>query len=108
MPESARVAVVGDKGSVLCFKALGLDVYSVTESEAEQNRMIVDRLAREGYGLIFITEPIAQSISDTIDRYDKEMTPAIILIPSGTCSLGIGMSRIRKNVEKAVGINILD
>ena len=102
------VAVLGDKDSVLCFKAFGMDVYAVSESEADENRKIVDRLAREGYGLIFITEPVAQAISDTIDRYNKQMTPAIILIPSGAGSLGIGLGRIRKNVEKAVGINILD
>lgn len=102
------IGVVGDKDSVLCFKAFGLDVRPVLESEPETNRKIVDKMAREGYGMIFITEQIAQTIPETIDRYHKEMTPAIILIPSNTGSLGLGLAKIRSNVEKAVGINILD
>lgn len=103
-----KIGVIGDKDSVLCFKAFGLDVFPVIEIEAEENRKLIDRLAREDYGIIFITEQIAQSVSETIDRYDKVMVPAIILIPSNAGSLGIGLNRIRKNVEKAVGINILD
>jgi len=103
-----KIGVIGDKDSVLCFRAFGLDVFPVTELETEENRKLIDRLAREDYGIIFITEQIARSVSETIDRYDKVTAPAIILIPSNTGSLGIGLNRIRKNVEKAVGINILD
>lgn len=105
---TAKIGVIGDKDSILCFKAFGIDVFTVSIDDAEVNRKIVNQMAREGYGLIFITEQIAQSINETIERYDKEMTPAIILIPSNAGSLNIGLNRIRKNVEKAVGINILD
>ncbi|MDR1704846.1 MAG: V-type ATP synthase subunit F [Clostridiales bacterium] len=103
-----RIGVIGDKDSVLCFKAFGMDVYPVSETQAEENRKIIDGMARKGYGIIFITEQVARHVPETIDRYNKEMTPAIILIPSNAGSLGVGLERIRKNVEKAVGINILD
>ncbi len=103
-----KIGVIGDKDSVLCFKAFGMDVFSVVPETVEDNRKIVDRLAREGYGIIFITEQIAQTITETIDRYNKDIVPAIILIPANSGSLGIGLQRIRDNVEKAVGINILD
>jgi V/A-type H+-transporting ATPase subunit F len=103
-----KIGVIGDKDSVLCFKAFGMDVYPVSEHQAEENRKIIDGMARSDYGIIFITEQVAQHVPETIDRYNKEMTPAIILIPSNAGSLGVGLERIRKNVEKAVGINILD
>ena len=103
-----KIGVIGDKDSVLCFKAFGMDVYPVSESQAEENRKIIDGMARNGYGIIFITEQVARHVPETIDRYNKAMTPAIILIPSNAGSLGVGLERIRKNVEKAVGINILD
>lgn len=100
-----KIAVVGDKDSILAFKALGVDVYSVyDENDA---RRTVDTLARNNYGVIFITEQIASLIPDTIERYDKEIIPAVILIPSNQGTLNIGMSRINENVEKAVGSNIL-
>lgn len=103
-----KIGVVGDKDSILFFKALGMDVYPVIESEVEENRKVIDRLAREDYGIIFITEQIAQTISETIDRYNNRPTPGIILIPSNAGSLGIGLQRVSDNVERAVGINILD
>ncbi|NMR85143.1 V-type ATP synthase subunit F, partial [Vibrio parahaemolyticus] len=59
------------------------------------------------YGIIFITEQIASLIPDTVSRYDKEIVPAVILIPSNQGTLNIGMNRINENVEKAVGSNIL-
>lgn len=100
-----KIAVIGDKNSVLAFKALGLDVFTVTDDL--EARKTVNRLAKNQYGVIFITEQIAQLIPDTISRYDDQVTPAIILIPNNQGSLNIGMNRIDKNVEKAVGSNIL-
>jgi len=64
-------------------------------------------MAKNNYGVIFITEQIANLIPDTVDRYDKEIIPAVILIPSNQGTLNIGMDRINENVEKAVGSNIL-
>lgn len=103
-----KIGVVGDKDSILFFKAIGMDVYPVLETETEENRKLIDRLAREEYGILFITEQIARTISETIDRYNNQPTPGIILIPSGKGSLGIGLARVRDNVERAVGMNILD
>ncbi|MDO5717788.1 MAG: V-type ATP synthase subunit F [Tissierellia bacterium] len=100
-----KVAVIGDKDSVLAFKALGVSVY--TSIEANETRKLVDKLAREKYGVIYITEQLANLIPDTINRYNEEIIPAIILIPSNQGTLNIGMDRINRNVEKAVGSNIL-
>ncbi|MDO5018113.1 MAG: V-type ATP synthase subunit F [Lagierella massiliensis] len=100
-----KVAVVGDRDSVLGFRALGVNVF--TSSEATETRRIVDKLAKDNYGIIFITEQLANLVPETIERYNSEVTPAVILIPSNQGSLGIGMDRINKNVEKAVGSNIL-
>ena len=100
-----KVAVVGDRDSVLAFRALGIHVY--TAYDAKEARQTVDRIAKEGYGIIFITEQMAEKIPETIERYNNKVVPAIILITSNQGSLNIGLSRIDKNVEKAVGANIL-
>lgn len=101
-----RVAVIGDKDSVLAFKALGVEVYTVIDGN-EASEKIKD-LAKEEVGVIFITEKFAQEIPSTIDKYRDQMTPAIILIPGNTGSMGMGLADINKSVEKAVGANILD
>ncbi len=100
-----KVAVIGDKDSILAFKALGVRVFTVYD--AAETRKLVDRLAKDEYGVIFITEQLAELIPDTIKRYDEQMVPAVILIPSNQGTLNIGMDRINSNVEKAVGSNIL-
>lgn len=100
-----KVAVVGDKDSVLGFKALGIDAYPVFDGD--EAKKMVDTLARKNYGIIFITEQLASLIPSTIERYNNKTIPAIILIPSNQGTLNIGMDRISDNVEKAVGINIL-
>ncbi|PKK39445.1 V-type ATP synthase subunit F [Clostridiaceae bacterium JG1575] len=100
-----KVAVVGDRDSILAFKALGVEV--VHAAQPEDARRAIDTLARDKYGVIFVTEQVAADIPDTIERYNKILTPAVILIPSNQGTLNIGMKRISDNVEKAVGSNIL-
>ncbi|MBC2576766.1 V-type ATP synthase subunit F [Peptostreptococcus canis] len=99
-----KIGAVGDKDSILAFKSIGIEVHPVTDEK--EARTTVDRLAEENYGLIFVTEHVAQNIEDTIERYKKKLIPAIILIPSNQGTLGMGMDDINKNVEKAVGSNI--
>lgn len=100
-----KIGVVGDKDSVLAFKALGIDVYSVIDHE--EARRTIDKMAFDNYAVIFLTEQLAQYLEETIERYNRKMIPAIILIPSNQGSLNIGKQRISDNVEKAVGVNIL-
>ncbi|KGK87778.1 ATP synthase subunit F [Clostridium sp. HMP27] len=100
-----KIGVVGDKDSILAFKALGIDVFPVLDSD--EARKTVDTLAAKKYGVIFITEQVAKDLDETIERYNRELLPAIILIPNNQGTLNIGMQRINDNVEKAVGVNIL-
>lgn len=98
-----KIAVVGDKDSVLAFKASGLDVYPTT---IEDSQNIVKALAKE-CAVIFVTEEIATNIPEIIEKYKSKSFPAIIPIPTGVSSTGIGIEGIRKNVEKAIGADIL-
>lgn len=100
-----KIGVVGDKDSILPFKMLGFDVFYA--SEAKEARKTVDQLAKNEYGIIYLTEKLGAKIPDTIKRYDSKIQPAVILIPNHTGTLNIGKQRIQDNVEKAVGQNIL-
>ncbi len=100
-----KIAVMGDRDSVMGFKVLGLDVFPVTDPE--EGRKTLHRLAREPYAIIYITEQLASRINEEISRYKDQLTPAIILIPGKEGSLGIGMSKVSESVERAIGANIL-
>ena len=99
-----KIGVVGDKDSILSFKALGIDVYPVVTKE--EARSTIDEMASNDYGIIFVTEQIATLIENTIERYNREVLPAVILIPNNQGSLGIGLKKIDEYVEKAIGSNI--
>ena len=100
-----KIGVVGERDAIIAFLALGITVKPAENSE--EAAKAVDSMAREGYGVIFVTETTAKGIEETIERYKREMLPAIILIPGSQGSLGIGLGAIRQNVEKAVGVDIL-
>ena len=100
-----KIAVIGDKDSVLAFKAVGADVFPVTSDEHASETL--KKLARS-YPVIFVTEDIAQKITETVDRYKTRPYPAVIPIPGAAGNLGYGMQGISRNVEKALGTDILD
>ncbi len=100
-----KIAVMGDKDSVLGFKALGLEVCSV--DSPEEGREALHRMAKENYAIIYMTEQLAAQLGPEIDRYKDSLTPAVILIPGKEGSLGIGMANVKTAVERAVGADIL-
>ncbi len=101
----AKIGVIGDRDSVLLFKAVGLDVFFEYEGEQADRRL--RRLAREGYAVVFVTEKLFGACRETIEEYEGEAYPAIIPIPDNGGTEGIGMARLKENVEKAVGVDIL-
>lgn len=99
-----KMAIMGGKSSILPFKGIGIDVFPVYDiSEA---KITLEEIAQE-YGVIFITERVAEQMLDIIVKYNQKVTPAIIFIPSSTGTIGLGAGWIEENVEKAIGQNIL-
>ena len=102
---SYKIAVLGDKDSVLGFKALGLDVFPA--DTVEEARRTLHDLAKENYAVVYLTEQYAACMEAEVARYKDALTPAIILIPGKEGSLGIGMANVKSAVERAVGADIL-
>lgn len=100
-----KIGVIGDKQSVQGFKAVGLDVFDC--STTDEAKHTLHRIAKEEYAIIYVTERIYNTIRDEINEYNCMRLPAIIPIPGMDGKLGIGISNIKKAVEKAVGADIL-
>ena len=99
-----KIAVLGERDSVLGFKALGLSVFFA--EEAETGRSLLHRLAKEDYAIIYVTEQLAQHMPEDIAAYKESVTPAVILIPGKTGSLGLGANALQSAIERAVGADI--
>ena len=102
---SNKIAVVGDRDSVLGFKALGLEVFPA--QAGEEAKPILRQLAKEDYGIVYLTEQVALQLPEELQRYQDALTPAIILIPGKEGPLGLGMAQVKRCVERAVGADIL-
>ena len=102
--ELAKVVANANPSSQVSY-SFGEDKFSYSQLNdtlrTELNELAGNyQLYRENKNLLF------SLIEDTIERYNKEILPAVILIPSSQGTLGIGMKKISDYVEKAIGSNI--
>ncbi len=102
-----KIAVMGGRETVMGFKALGLDVFPV--SGDEEAFSVFKELTRENgnYAIIYVEETFCKALSAEIDRFKDSPTPAVILIPGKSGSLGLGQSALQSAVLRAVGSDIL-
>lgn len=106
MMSMPKIAVIGDRDSILGFKAAGVTAFPVTGEQ--QAKAALHAIAGDDtYGVVFITEQVAAAAKETVEEFRKRTTPILVPIPSSRGSLGLGMDQIRRNVEKAVGADIL-
>ena len=101
-----KIAVMGDKDSIYGFAALGIEIFPVTE--AIQATEELRKMANKDYAVIYITESLAAIIPEEINKYKNRSVPAVILIPGITGNTGMGLSNLKRTVEKAVGSDILN
>ena len=99
-----KIGVIGDRDSVLAFRAVGMDVKYV-EGQAESIAALRE-FAAGNYAVVFVTENVAAMAEEEIDKYRETVMPAVITLPNNQGSTGLGMAGIQKSVERAVGADI--
>ncbi|HBP39182.1 MAG TPA: V-type ATP synthase subunit F [Clostridiales bacterium] len=98
------IGVIGDRDSVIGFRALGMTVLEAVDS-AQAGRQL-RTLVQENYAVIFITESYAEANQEYLQVLRSRKLPAVIPIPSLTGSTGLGMRTVRESVRKAVGMDL--
>ncbi|MBT6069374.1 V-type ATP synthase subunit F [Candidatus Peregrinibacteria bacterium] len=111
------IAIIGQKDVILGFKAIGITAVSATTSEEAltaikelKNETVKDSDNEDipRYAIIMVTEDLATHFpEDDMKRLSEGMLPAILTIPGVQGSTGLGMKKLGKIVEKAIGSNIL-
>lgn len=116
MKNKYNIAIVGNKDTILGFKALGLKTFDANSGQeasevlrklkAEEIKLD-DGETRPAYAIIFITEDLATQIPhDDYKKLSQDALPAIIPVPGSQGASGYGIKRIGKMVEQAVGSDI--
>ncbi len=100
-----KMGAVGEEDAILAFKAIG--AVTIAATTTEEVTQALHRLSREGTPVIFITEAAARLAPEAISRYEQTMSTAVIPIPGIKGSDGYGEQKVRENVIKAIGADIL-
>jgi V/A-type H+-transporting ATPase subunit F len=101
----SEIAMVGDRDSILGFKALGVSIFPAeTKGEAIG---ILRNLIEQEFKIAFITEQVAPDAETIADEMADRTMPVIMMIPSNRGTTGVGMQRMQGLVRKAAGADIL-
>jgi len=100
-----RVGVIGDTDIVTMFKSVGLEVFAAPDDLIA--RETLRKLIKESFAVIFITEEYAAACEDILLKAKAKTFPAIISIPTAAGSTGFGLKSVKKDIEKALGADIL-
>ncbi len=100
-----KVAVIGEKQIVTAFRAIGFSTFFADTPLAATD--ILRSLVKDGsYMVIYITEDIAEGMNEVLEALKNRPYPIVVPLPSLSKS-GYGMECIKKDVERAIGVDIL-
>lgn len=99
------LGAVGEEDAILAFRAIGAIAYPATT--ADEVATALHRLSRDGVPVVFITEAAARLAPEALSKYEQVPDFAIIPVPGVRGSDGFGKQRVRDNVIKAIGADIL-
>jgi len=101
-----KIAAIGEEDIIIGFKALGIEIHPATAPE-EVPEILERLIATDEYGIIFVTESIADQVEQVMAEIGIRPLPSLVYIPGSQGSQGFAMQRIRKIIEKAIGADIL-
>lgn len=99
-----KTAIIGRGDGVLAFKAGGVDAY-VCDDEAKA-RATLKKIA-PSYSVIFLTDDLAESLDDLINRMNESAYPIIVPVPGENGSTGYAKTKMKEQMERALGVDIL-
>ena len=102
----AKIAAFGEKDIMLIFKAIGIEVFSVSEKTKPEVQL--EKLIKEDYAIIFITETVALEVSGVIKKYMNKTLPSIVVIPGLGKKENFAVDLLRQAVVRAMGVSLFE
>lgn len=102
--DKVSVGAIGTDESITIYNSVGFTTYF--SNDYSQIDKMIFKLYKEGCKIIFVTEKVYENIPDTLEKYRQNTYPIILPLPLDNVNSGVGMKKIKDNVEKAIGINI--
>lgn len=101
----SNIAIIGEKELIFGFNLLGFKLFPVNNFTEAKDAL--EKCTKENFKIIFITDNIAELIIDEIEKIQVISPNSICILPNRSESSELSLKLLRKNVEKAVGTDIL-
>lgn len=101
-----KIAVIGDRDTVIGFRMVGVTEGCVPKSPEETLQFLMKYFRDPNMGLILITETLAQAVEDSILELSEAPVPVVLLIPDHKGSTGTYETVLKELIRRAVGIEI--
>jgi len=98
----SKIGVIGKRSEILTFLAAGFTVY---EAESDAEAAVQLKAAAEECTILYLSPAYFSALDEEISRYSTSLTPAILPLPEKNG--GVGMARLKKFTEQAIGADIL-
>ncbi len=103
-----RIVAIGSRNFVFGFRAAGIKEGHVTEDGREALKLIDDYIESKEVAVVLIGESLAKTIhEELISRSSRHYLPAIVILQDGVSNERLGFEEVRRNVERATGINLM-
>ena len=100
----AKIAAFGEKDVMLIFKAIGIEIFPINKNLKPEEQL--EKLVKEGYAIIFITENVALEVNAVIKKYMNRTLPSIVVIPGLGKKENFAMELLRQAVVRAMGVDL--
>jgi len=102
----SELVAIGPRDLISCFAALGAELRCA--ANAEEMAKQLERASREkDISLVLLPEDCAEGCMEAVNRFREESDAVLMLLPVRTDGLDISAEEIGKEIEKAVGVNLL-
>lgn len=99
-----QIACIGENEDIIIFNGIGITPFVIKDREEVSKK--IEELAEGGTKVVIVSDIFQEGISETLEKYQEQSFPIILLLPLGGVETGLGIEKIRKDVERAIGINI--
>ncbi len=89
----------------MAFRALGVEVREAEDAAAASEQ--VEKAVAEDCAVLFVTEDCAAWAEGELDALREAALPAVAILPGISSPGGLGLARLKRQVERALGSNMI-
>ncbi len=97
------IYAIGNSEAVMLFQSIGIESFIVTNNNEFKNKL--EEL--KGAKIILISESLSPFLEEISYKYANETYPILLLLPMEGHESSLGLDKLKKDVEKAIGIALL-